>query len=114
MVLLHPDSLETLKLNLTGSAVWDLICEARSTEEVMDLAIELCAEASLAVHTRLDKGAADLLRDRLQAFVILLVDKRFVSFEDEVEHLLARGMAVQASTLRPTNGGETNDSSPRH
>jgi hypothetical protein len=77
-VLLHPDTLETIQINLTGSAVWDLLDGERSTEEVVEVVVRLCAEATQAANFIIDEAGTNVLKDRLQAFLVSLVDKGFV------------------------------------
>lgn len=82
--LLHPNSLEAIEVNLTGSAIWEIIDGIRSTEDVVDLAMRLCVEAGQALNDSFDEAAVDFLRTKVEAFLVLLVDKCFVGFDDKL------------------------------
>jgi len=81
-LLMHPDSLDLIKVNMMGLEVWRSMTGTLTTDEIVASSVQLYVQVSETFHAALDQERIDAITENMKAFILSLRHRGFIEFSE--------------------------------
>ena len=79
-LLMHPDSLDLIKVNMMGLEVWKTMTGLLTTDEIVASSVQLYVQVSESLHATPGKDRIGAITENMKAFILSLRDRGFIEF----------------------------------
>ena len=79
-LLMHPDSLDLIKVNMMALEVWRTMTGLMTTDEIVASSVDLYVQVSESFHTTLGEDRIAAITENMKAFILSLRDRGFTEF----------------------------------